>query len=289
MGVVSYREVVGRSITHKFGESPTAQRKFVVTLDSPATNAQDIQNAVGITFKAAHPEFSFLKMVNVALAEGSPSAFHAELTYSYEVDGNDPNPLSRPDVWSFSTSGAAVPCFWYYDGSGNANMKALVNTAYDFFEGATTDEAECRATISGNRSAFPLAQAVAVTNAVNNASYLGAAAHHWKCGGISAQQATEIVNNAEVNYWQITVELVYRQTGWKLMLPNVGYNYLESGVKKRAYVIDPDDNTTKIACASPVGLTNSGAIAAANTAPTILERRVHREVDFGSYFGTPPF
>jgi len=293
MAVVSYREVIGRSLTHKFGESPSADRKYVVTLDSPETSSQDIINAIGIFHMSSHPEYPYLRMTTASVSEGSPDAFHAEVSYSYETppqgEDQDPNPLARPDVWSFSTSGAAVPCFWYFDGAGNSNMKTLVNSAYDFFEGATTDEAECRASIQSNRSSFPLAMAVAVTNTLNSSFYLGAPAYSWKCAGISAQQATEVVNDSEIRYWQVTAELVFRQSGWRMQLPDVGYNYIDSGVKKRAYVIDPDDGTTKLACASPVGLTSSGGLLSPNTAPNILARRVHREIDFNSYFGTPPF
>jgi hypothetical protein len=68
-----------------------------------------------------------------------------------------------------------------------------VNSAGDFFEGLQSEEAEVRATISGNRASFPLADAVAVTNCVNNGSYLGGAAHQWKCSGIAGQQQIEVV------------------------------------------------------------------------------------------------
>jgi hypothetical protein len=225
-------------------------------------------------------------MTDAQVTEGSPSPFHAEVTYRYEVlnpDERDPNPLARPDVWSFSTGGAAVPALFYWDG---ATQKPLVNSAKDYFEGLTTEEGECRATINANRANFPLATAVAVTNTVNSGSYLGASAHHWKCIGISGQQQTEVVNDVEINYWAITTELAYRQTGWNLQLPDVGYNYLEGGEKKRAYVIDPDTNE-KVAAVNPVALNSNGTLKSAGQLPDILDRRVNREVDFSSYFGTP--
>lgn len=287
MAVVSYREVVGRSLTHEYGEPPTAERKFIATLDATNTGTQEIIETVGIPHLAPHPEYPYLLMKNATVTEATPTPFHAEISYSYgiiEEEERDPNPLDRPDVWSFSTSGAAVPAYYYYDGS---TAKVLTNTANDFFEGAMTDEAEVRATIQGNRPGFPLALAAQVTNCVNSDAYLGAPPHHWKCGGISAQQTTEVVEDQEIRYWQITVELVFRQSGWSLQLPNVGYNYLEGSVKKRAYVIDPDDGVTKIACSSPIALNENGSIRPAG-APDILVRRVHREVEFLPLFGTPP-
>jgi hypothetical protein len=286
MSVLSFREVVGRTLSHRFGEPPNAERKFVLTLDNTAPTVSEVANAIGIFHGSPHPEYPFMIMTDAQVTEGSPSPFHAEVTYRYEVlnpDERDPNPLARPDVWSFSTGGAAVPALFYWDG---ATQKPLVNSAKDYFEGLTTEEGECRATINANRANFPLATAVAVTNTVNSGSYLGASAHHWKCIGISGQQQTEVVNDVEINYWAITTELAYRQTGWNLQLPDVGYNYLEGGEKKRAYVIDPDTNE-KVAAVNPVALNSNGTLKSAGQLPDILDRRVNREVDFSSYFGTP--
>jgi len=288
MAIISYREVIPRTASHKFGESPTAERKYIITVDEP-TPTQNLVNAVGILHASAHPEFSYLKCLNIQVTE--TDRHHAEITYSYELPKQeelDPNPLARPDVWSFSTGGSQVPALVYYDGSGNSNKKPLQNTAKDFFEGLTTLEAEVRASISGNRPTFPLANAAAVTNSVNSSSYLGGAAHTWLCAGISGQQATEVVNDVELRYWQITVELVYRASGHDLLLPNVGWNYLEGGEKKRVWVKDPESGE-KVASGSPRALTNAGGLKADDQEPDILTRRVYPEADFSNYFGTPPF
>ena len=288
MAIISYREVIPRTASHKFGESPTAERKYIITVDEP-TPTQNLVNAVGILHASAHPEFSYLKCLNIQVTE--TDRHHAEITYSYELPKQeelDPNPLARPDVWSFSTGGSQVPALVYYDGSGNSNKKPLQNTAKDFFEGLTTLEAEVRASISGNRPTFPLANAAAVTNSVNSSSYLGGAAHTWLCAGISGQQATEVVNDVELRYWQITVELVYRASGHDLLLPNVGWNYLEGGEKKRVWVKDPESGE-KVASGSPRALTTAGGLKDDDQEPDILTRRVYPEADFSNYFGTPPF
>jgi hypothetical protein len=288
MAIISYREVIPRTASHRFGEAPTAERKYIVTVDEP-TPTQTLVNAIGIFHAAAHPEFAYLKCLNIQVTE--PDRHHAEITYSYELPQQeelDPNPLARPDVWSFSTGGAQVPALVYYEGSGNSNKKPLQNTAKDFFEGLTTLEAEVRASISGNRPTFPLGNAAAVTNSVNASSYLGGAAHTWLCAGISGQQATEVVNDVELRYWQITVELVYRASGHDLLLPNVGWNYLEGGEKKRVWVKDPESGE-KIASGSPRALDDSGGLKGDDQEPDILTRRVYPEANFSTYFGTPPF
>jgi hypothetical protein len=300
MAIIGFREVLPRTFSHKFGESPTAERKFVVTTDAPESH-QTLLNTVGIFHGSMHPEFSYLLCTEGSVTETDRQ--HAEITYRYEVpqvgsQDSQPNPLARRDVWSFSTGGAAVPALVYYQGSGNANRKALINTAGDFFESAMTEEAELRCSISGNRSAFPVAVAAQVTNCVNSDGFMGAAAHQWKCQGISGQQQVEVVNGVEIKYWSVTVELAYRQSGWNLLLPNVGWNYISGAgtglaEKRRCYVID-EATKEKVASANVMALEDNGGIRlntdwTGSGAPTILNRRVHQEVAFTPLFGTPPF
>ena len=290
MPVTAYREVIPRTFSHRFGESPTAEIKYHLTTDGPVTT-QEALNTVGIFHGTPHPEYGYLLCNEGSLTE--LDRFHVEVTYSYSVPAigtqdSDPNPLARADIWSFSTGGAAVPALAYFHGSGNGDVRALVNSARDFFEGAMTEESELRATISGNRATFPVGVATQVTNCVNVDAYLGAQQYQWKCAGISGQQQVEVVNGAEIKYWSVSVELAYRPSGWRLMLPNVGYNYLEGSQQKRAYVIDPDSGE-KVASSNPVALNNNGSLKGSGVAPDILYRRVHREMNFQPLFGTPPF
>jgi hypothetical protein len=289
MTVIAYREVIPRTFTHKFGESPTAERKFVVTVDSP-TPTQDVISSVGILHLDSHPEYSYLRMLDASVSESD--RHHVEVSFKYEAPKQqdaEPNPLARADVWTFSTGGAQVPALTYYDGT---TRKPLVNAAGDYFEGLTAMEAEVRATISGNRTEFPLADAAAVTNCLNSGTYLGGAAHTWQCAGITGQQATEVVNGAEVRYWEISVQLVYRQSGWNLQLPHVGWHYVNSagGPKYRTFV--RNDDGTDGPAATPQPLTETGSqkyTGGTSGPPDILVRRIYPEENFSDYFGTPPF
>jgi len=293
MSVVSYREVVGRTLSHRFGEPPSAERTFIATLDNTAPTVTEVANAIGIFHGDAHPEYSFLAMVDAQIVEGTPTPFHAQVTFRYEVlepDVQDPNPLARPDVWSFSTGGAAVPAVAYY--TDNNRIEPLVNAAGEYaFEGATTEESEIRATITGNRPSFPLDVAAYVTNALNDSAYLGGKAYTWKCSGIGGQQQVEIVNDQTVKYYAITIELAYRASGWPLILPDIGLNYLEDGQLKRAWVLmrDEDDQEMRVPAASPVALAQNGAMLPPGNPPRLLWRRVHRAVAFSTYFGSPTF
>ena len=294
MAVVSQREILPRTLQHRFGESPTAERKWSVTLDSPATAHADIIGAVGIFHGDTHPEYPYLRMLDASLSENSPDPYHVEITLRYEVPKQgeefDPNPLLRPDVWSFSTGGAAVPALYYIDNA--EEFKPLVNAAGEIIEGAMTEEAELRATISGNRARFPLDIAAYVTNAVNASDYLGCPAYSWKCNGIGAQQAVEVVNDVEVRYYQISVELAYRASGWPLVLPDAGWNYI--GTDKngkpallRCWRLGPDG--VQVDSANVVALAENGQMQPIGVPPRLLVRRVHRAVDFSTWFGTPTF
>lgn len=297
MSILGSREVLPRTFSHRFGESPTAERTFVVTLSKPVSH-QLLLDTVGIKHGHGHPEFSYLYCTDGSITE--PDRYHAEITYRYEVPRGDgstadfqPNPLARSDIWSFSTGGAQVPALTYYEGSGNGDVRPLINAAHDFFEGLTTLEAEVRATISSNRPAFPASLAASVTNSVNAGAYLWGNPHTWICQGISATPQTEVVNSITINYWSISVELVYRASGYDLLLPHVGFNCLSGTNKKPCKVRGLEDNDADVAATTPQPLNENGTQkyppGTAQGAPDILTRRVYKEVDFTTFFGTPPF
>jgi hypothetical protein len=290
MAVVSSREL-GRSFSHRFGESPTAQIRVAFDLDG-ATPTQTIISSGGYSHGTAHPEYGYMLCVDGQVTESS--AYKAEAVYSFATPaegtgGFVASPLSRPDVWSFSTSGLSVPTFRFYNGNGNGDIKPLANTAGDIIEGAQAIEGELRATVSGNRATFPLATAIAVTGCVNSDSYAGASPHRWLCNGISAQKTTEVVNGQQVTYWQVSAELSYKPSGYNLYLPNAGWNYLDGGTKKRATVKYRDEAgvETDVASANVVALTQGGGLQTSGDV-IILERRVNPAVAFATYFGTPP-
>jgi hypothetical protein len=294
MAVVSLREVLPRTFNHKFGEAPTAELKYIVTVDG-ATPTQEIINTVGIFHGSNHPEYGYLRCLNGSFNE--TDLYHVEATYSYELPkvGNqdlDPNPLARPDVWSFSTGGAQVPALYYFEGSGKGDVRPLVNSAFDFFEGLTTVEAEVRATIAWNRANFPASLAAAVTNAINQSPYLWGGPHTWQCAGISAQRQYEVVNEIEIGYWSGTTELVYRASGWDLYLPDVGFNCFREGAKEPCRVKGIEEEDEEVAATTPQALSSNGAQkyppGSGGGPPDILTRRVYREINFEPYFGSPP-
>lgn len=283
MSVYSWRELP-RVNTHRIGESPQLQRRFVLTLNTPDTNSSVMLAAIGVFHNSAHPEVSAAKCYNVEINEAyDGSRYHAEVVADYEItaiDGLDLLPWLRPSVWTFTTQGVAVPALFYYDGT---TQKSLTNSAGDYFEGLTVDEAQQKIVIESNRQSFPSALAAAITNCVNDTTYLGLPADCIKVQGISGERATEQVNNQTVYYWKIRAELLARQTGWNLLLPDIGWNRLSGNVKERATVLGPDGN--QIPSSNPVALNGSGQ---QTTIPAILTRRVYKRISMSQYFGNPP-
>lgn len=284
MSVKSVTELATVSASRKFGEPPVFQRNWVVEVNDPTTTLTECLTAVGVRPLDPHPEAYYCRAMKADGSNYNGSRWHFQITWDYELpkqQNTNPNPLARPDIWKWTTGGLQVPALYYYDGNV---LKALVNTADDFFEGATTDISTLQASISGNRATFDYGLATTVTNSVNADTYLGGDAYTWKCSGISGQPAVEVVDEVEIRYWQVEVTLEYRPDGWPLQLPNVGWNYLDYGNKKRVYVRDPD-TLEKVPASNPQPLDNAGGIKVG--APDILSRRVHRAIDFNSYFGQP--
>jgi hypothetical protein len=288
MSVHSWRELP-RTVTHLIGASPEFERRFIATLNDPDTDATTVISTIGCRHYSSHPEIQFARCYEVAVNESyEGNRYWHEVVAKYKIPEADEKdidllPWLRPDVWKFQTQGVAVPALYYYDGT---TQKPLTNSAGDYYEGLTVDEAQQKVTIQSNRQNFPSGLAAAVTNCVNEATYLGFAQDCVKVQGISGEQAVEQVNGQEVRYWKITSELLCRQTGWSLLLPDVGFNFIEGDIKKRAYVEGPEGE--QVASANPIALNGSGGKQPGATLPAILTRRVYKRIGMSQYFGTPP-
>jgi hypothetical protein len=292
MGVASHVEL-SRTFENELSAQPRAIRRFAVTLTNDTLEGNppsetDLLTECGLgVFGSVHPGLPAFNLRKVTISERfGDSPYHVELTAEY---GNVlPNelevPTDRDAEWSFEAQPSQVPALYYYHGTGNADLRPLTNSAYDYFEGITTDEAMVRATIRKNFSAFPLSQ-MAATNTVNDGTYFGGAAYSWKCAGVNSTYTIEAFNGVNYSYWATQIELMYRQTGWVLQLPDVGWNYLSGGQKRRAMVFD-FENGEWVASANPVGLDGSGNQTSGQ--PAVLQRRVNQVANFTTLFGTPP-
>lgn len=296
-----------REFEQEISKPAIARRKWVCNLDdntvfAGATNELDVVKATAtndLLWGKAHPTFASYKLRKVQVQEsyeGDPYKVLVTGEYSIIRDEEIIEPRLRDAVWSSEATSQEVPVLYYYDGVGNNTRLPLTNSAYDYYQGLTTLEAMVRFRWTKNygppvgavsptiNQLFPYTQ-LSTINHLNNAAYGGSVAHTFKCAAVNVTLNYEEFGGSLVKYWQVNAELLYRQTGWNLQLPDVGYNFIASGQKRRAMVFD-FQNGEWIASPNPVGL--NGAGAQTGGAPAILTRRVLPEANFTSIFGAMP-
>lgn len=293
MAIASTQELA-RTFENEVRGVPRAVRTWAVVLDdqtltsgppTPQTIASELELD---NWGEAHPDFEWMGLRKVSITERfQDSPYHVQVVAEYGVlSANDLlEPAQRTAEWSFESQGSEVPALFYFD--DDDVKRPLTNSAYDYFEGLTTTEQLVKATIKKNYSAWAdVAGRIAANHKINSDEYLGCPVNSWKVSGVTAAWVKEVYNNVEYEYWATTCELLYRQSGWLLLLPDVGWNYIEGGQKRRAMVFD-FENGEWVASPNPVGLDGSGGINM-TTHPTVLDRRVNDETAFAALFGTPP-
>ena len=292
MGVTSVQEL-GRTFEQEIGRPAILKRRWVCVLaddtlaGNPATETQIIAATTGSTWGVAHPGLPAWKLRKVSINEvfdGSP--YHVEAIAEYGIVREEEllAPVDRPAVWNFEAAPSEVPALYYYDGTGNGTTYPLTNSAYDYFPGLVTEETVVRMTVRKNFATFP-GTWVQANNHLNDATYFGCATHSIKVSGVPVTYEYEEWGGSIVKYWSATANLVFRQSGHNLQLPDIGWNYLDSGQKRRAMVFD-FQNGEWVASTNPVGLDGSGNQTGGQ--PAILVRRVNPETSFSTLFGTPP-
>lgn len=289
MAVSSFREL-GRTIEGSIGEPTIARRRFVVILDdnaltTPTANLQVIAAVGGGVWGVAHPEFPFLQLRKTTMSENfENNPYHVEVTLEYAVLTSNQAlaPLSRTPEWSYeAVTGDQVPALFYWDGD---TRRPLTNSAYDFFEGLTVQESLTRITIKQNFQQRPTS-IIGSFGFINNDGFDGADAYTCKHEGSTVSKNEELWGNVVIPYWRAESKVLYRPSGWRLQLPDIGFNFLADGQKRRAMVFD-FQNAEWIPSPNPVGLNGAGSQTGGY--PEILVRRVDREAAFTALFGTCP-
>ena len=293
MGVVSAIELA-RTVEEGIGEAPRAIRRFAVVLsddtlaNNPPTETDITSLCVSGGYGTAHPTMPAYALRKFTINERfGDSPYHVEVVAEYNIV--DPEelliPYNRAAVWTFEGQPSQIAALRYYEGSGNADPRSLVNSANDYLQGLVTDESMITATVKKNYLAFPSSQISAI-NSVNDGDYLGLSTlYRWKMSGGNATQTTEVVAATKYKFWAAEWKLQYRQTGWVLQVPDVGWNFVVGGEKRRCMVFD-EKNAEWVASPTPMPLSSGQQQASGR--PDILQRRVNPSANFTTLFGTPP-
>lgn len=199
----------------------------------------------------------------------------------------DPNPLARPAVWSLSGSTTSIDATTYYTADSDyQDTAAITNTAGDTITGLKKRQAEISMSVRLNSKASPFETAGSFINRTNSQPWANGAARTWLCTGGSAQQATELVGDEVIDYWQVGYSFAYRPDGWDLRVPNVGLFQLVEGAKQRIMLSDADGND--VPAAKPQPLNSDGTVKAPSDPVDILTFVIYQSVDFAEHIGSPP-
>jgi hypothetical protein len=108
----------------------------------------------------------------------------------------------------------------------------------------------------------------AVTNKLNNDTFLGCPRYTWKCQGGRFSKKTENANGSTFVYWEVTFEFAYREDTWFLKPLDIGYSQLVDGAGNptgsgdyTAAILGQDKKPIK----EPASL--AGGVAVANGTP----------------------
>jgi hypothetical protein len=292
MPVTSVKELA-RSADAELLQPTVLKRRWVCVLaDNTLTNAPSTEDqilaAVGIgNWGAPHPLRPYFALRKWSIREGfEGSPYHVEVTAEYSpIRVSDLlDPWDRPAEWTAEGSQGEFPALFHFEGAGNYDLRPLTNSAYDYFPGLTTTESVARITVRQNFANWPSAW-FAANNTVNSAPYFGCPTHTLRVAGVTAEYAQEERSTGIVGFYRATATLAYRWSGHNLQLPDVGFNFISGGQKRRAMVFD-FQNSEWVPSPNPVGLDGNGGQTQGQ--PAVLNRRVNPEVEFRYIFGVPP-
>lgn len=289
MAVVSFHEL-GRKFEWEINNPLRLTREFVCvlsdnTLENSPTPETSIISAIGVDVGSLHPTYANARVRKIVMTEGhegSPYHVHVLCEYGPMLANELVTPTSRAYVWEAEASVGETAATFFYDG---ATQRPLTNSAYDFFPGLTAGEGLAAIRVTGNFSTWPTVW-FSANNTVNAATYAGCPADTLKVVGVQCAQRTEQFGAVALTYWQATATIQYRESGHNLQLPDVGWNYIEGGQKRRAMVFD-FQNSEWVPSPNPIGLNGAG-LPSPTGWPAVLNRRTSPQSDFQALFGNFP-
>lgn len=291
MSVTSVKELPRKAV-YELGKTRQLTREFVIirsdnAIEAGAANESEVLASVGLDIGQQHPTYSDYRIHKLTYTEGhegSPYHAHVSCEYATARASDYSSPTSRSAIWRFSSVPGEVPALYYYSGNGNSTKYPLTNSANDYYPGLVTQESMVTIVVEKNFSTLPDVW-IQAQNHVNDATYLGCPAGSVRVAKVDITAEREEFEGNTTAYWKATAELHYRQSGFSYLLPDIGFNFINNGIKQRCMVFD-FQNDEWLPSPNPVGL--DGAGYPTGGAPAILVRRVNPVASFASLFGTPP-
>jgi hypothetical protein len=284
MAVVDSREMYrGRGRQTTYGDVPVYTRIFLVRVDDPNTDIQDISAEPGINWLDAHPENENALLIDSNVQQDGDSPFHYRLTFTYKsAEDLLEDPVDRPAQFSFSGGLASAPAFWYFpNNNDNSTKRVIINTAGDPIGGLDRDEGEFTVSITINKAPpFDYAKAQSYVGAINSDTWSGGAAKTWKCMSITGNRKIEDVAGTKYLYWETNATLAYRNTGWDLQTWDVGFNEIKNGARKK--IMAGSEPVSE-----PAALSN-GVAKAPGQPPDLLTLRIYPMLAFTGTFPSLP-
>lgn len=203
----------------------------------------------------------------------------------------DPNPLNRPEVYSFSSSSTTVDAISFSNVPGFGYRREFIyNSAYDLLQGYKMRSVEPALTISKNTSTSPMTLLSSVVNHVNDATWAGGASGTWLCTSLSGSQKSELSGNEILTFWEIKASFSYREQGWQLVVKDVGLNRrVYNGnifLRKESCIVFDSDGNEK-AATTPQPLNPDGTQRLNSSVISELTYDIYKPASFSSYFVGP--
>lgn len=297
MSIQWCRKLPKRELRGEYEQSDEYRDEYLVRTSSPGESLGAMVAATGVAYRDPHPENPDCEMLSFSVSPAGDSGLLYRVTLTYRVpppeDNNDQPPQEgavKAPQWSGGSSVVTVPVLKHYEeGNDPEQMKPIANSAGDPIHGLECEAAEHRLTLTAFVSSHEtwMGASRMYTNAINSDTWNGCAPRTWKCQGCSAKLGNAKIGGANVVFWEVTWEFVYRADTWLTRTWDVGF-YERCDVNKvpsasgdeRKIIYTVEKKPTK----TPVAL--SGGIAKQpGQEPDELSFRCYRQYDFGEVFG----
>ena len=294
MAIVSVVETLNsRNASARVRDTVTYSRSWAVKTDNPGEPLLNVSAAVPVQFGDYHPEDTSVIASQIDVRP-SGDLLLFEVVWIYEVpaavdsidageaqpptdgSGGTGRPVNAipPDVWSGSTSLAAVPVTKDLAGEpivNSANVPIPDQTAMRPF-------AKVELTRSYSALAQLTAEIAAYTGTVNAATWAGTGPRTWLCEGCKWSKQSQTIGSTSMVFYQATWSFSFDAREWILQPIDRGYMEKDGSGGLKNILVDNEP------ASDPVPLNNG--YAAPGTKPNILTYYIYPTADF-SWWGNP--